>query len=255
MKQEYEKLTDQQIWDYEEKLKETEVEKQSYISVRIPLEQEYTREVSAINEKLKGLKDNYEFVRRTRRDGNCFYRAVGFSILHHIFKYQRRDDYHTLFINRMELYLEGAGFQKLVYEDYIEMLRESLQHISTLQSFEAFLEFFNQTSIADTIVILLRLTTSAYLRLNSDDFLPFIDTYPNMDEFCTAHVENMGKDADHVHITALSRALDLIIHIIYLDAHVDSHCVVHEFRGESSSIFQPMYLLYRPGHYDILEEK
>jgi ubiquitin thioesterase protein OTUB1 len=254
MKEDYDKCTDQQIWDYEEKLKETEAEKQNYISDRVSLKQEYAQDHSVLGTKLKALSEHYVYILHTRRDGNCFYRAVGFLILQHIFMLPKQDDYGTLFVNRMEVYMESVGFQKLVYEDYIQLIRECLAYLSSLTSLDSFLSFFNQPLVADTMVILLRLTTSAYLRLNLDEFLPFIDELSNIDEFCTVQVENMGRDADHVHITALSKALDLTITIAYLDARSDGECILHEFKGESSSIFQHMYLLYRPGHYDILEK-
>jgi ubiquitin thioesterase protein OTUB1 len=255
MKEEYEQCTDQQIWDYEEKLKECETEKQGYISDIIPLRQEYEHDHSAMREKLKALSQHYIYIRHTRRDGDCFYRAIGFLILQCIFLFHKQDDYNNLFLKRVEVYLESVGFQKLVYEDYIDVMKESLASLSTLSSPQSYLMFFNQPLIADTMVILLRLTTSAYLRLNADEFLPFIDDPTNIDEFCTVHVENMGRDADHIHITALSKAFNLDINIAYLDAHTDTECIVHEFKGDSPSIFQAMYLLYRPGHYDILEKK
>ena len=256
MKQEYENFTDQQIWDYEEKLKENEIEKQEYISKRFPLEHECSQNISILNKKLETLCESYGYVRRTRRDGNCFYRAVGFSILEHVFKYREQEDFEVFFVNRMKLYLESAGFQKLVYEDLCwNVIHECLKYLSTINSSDTFLDFFNQSTIADSIVVLLRLTTSAYLRLNSEEFLPFVENYSSMDEFCATNVENMGKDADHVHITALSKALDLVIYITYLDAHIDTECFIHIFKGESSSLFQAMYLLYRPGHYDILEKR
>jgi ubiquitin thioesterase protein OTUB1 len=253
MKEEYQKCTDQEIWDYEEKLK-TEYETQSYISSKIPLKQEFEQFDSIMSEKLKNLSSQFNVIRYTRRDGNCFYRAIGFLLLQHIFQFPTQCDYQNLFINPMEVYMESVGFQKFVYEDYIDIIKECLRSLMTLNNLEEFLLFFNQPIIADTIVILLRLTTSAYIRLNSEEFLPFIEGLPNIDEFCNIHVENMGRDADHVHITAISKALNLSIHISYLNSRENVPCVFHEFKGESNSLFETVYLLYRPGHYDILEQ-
>lgn len=59
----------------------------------------------------------------------------------------------------------------------------------------------------------------------------------------------MGKESDHIHIIALAGALDVAIRVEYMDRGAGASVTTHEFPDGS----QPkIWLLYRPGHYDIL---
>lgn len=82
----------------------------------------------------------------------------------------------------------------------------------------------------------------------------------------------MGEESDHVHITALSDALGVTIRVVYLDrssCDKDGGVSVnhHDFvptpsdgatadTSDTGSEPNPfIFLLYRPGHYDILYKK
>ena len=59
----------------------------------------------------------------------------------------------------------------------------------------------------------------------------------------------MGKESDHIHIIALTSALNVPVRIEYMDRG-DSGTVNHHDFPESSD--PRLTLLYKPGHYDIL---
>lgn len=59
----------------------------------------------------------------------------------------------------------------------------------------------------------------------------------------------MYKESDHIHIIALSSALDVGIRVRYMDRGQSTEAIAHDF-PEGSQIH--VHLLYRPGHYDIL---
>lgn len=134
------------------------------------------------------------------------------------------------------------------------------------------------------IIVHLRLLTSAYLRTHADDFVPFLFALeddprfvqggssggggpPTMENFCQLHVEPVQREADHLQIVALSRALSTPLRIAYLD---QSQTFAPEGEGEEggggavvnfiefecdtagSDDAIEGALLYRPGHYDIL---
>jgi len=62
-------------------------------------------------------------------------------------------------------------------------------------------------------------------------------------------VEPMNKESDHIHIIALSSALNVGVRVRYMDRGDSSEVIAHDFpEGCSPAI----HLLYRPGHYDIL---
>jgi ubiquitin thioesterase protein OTUB1 len=77
-------------------------------------------------------------------------------------------------------------------------------------------------------------------------------------DFCSAWVEPTGKEADQVMIQALARCLRQGIKVCYLDgsssqedeggaSFVDFEIEEGQGVGE-----EPLMLLYRPGHYDVL---
>ncbi|KAL5712028.1 ubiquitinyl hydrolase 1 [Ranunculus cassubicifolius] len=91
-----------------------------------------------------------------------------------------------------------------------------------------------------------------------------------LSQFCKASVEPMGEESDHVHITALSDALGVLIRVMYLyRSSCDASGVSvnnHDFIPSADSSLNAtnddgvhvkpvMTLLYRPGHYDILYPK
>jgi len=172
-------------------------------------------------------------------------------------------------------------FQAIVIEDFYEEIINLLQEISPQssktsdQKVNFLLQQFQSADISNSVVVYLRFLTSAFLKINADDYLPFLMDDPSilqlenngnpnniqpMDHFCNINVEAMGKESDEIHITALTTILRLPVQIAYLDGHLSSNsspevnfhhypAVEHdyEFLFDSS-----ITLLYRPGHYDIL---
>lgn len=66
-------------------------------------------------------------------------------------------------------------------------------------------------------------------------------------------VEPMAKESDHIHIIALTDALGVCVRVVYMDRGGDSSVNHHDFPEDGS---RPLvFLLYRPGHYDVLYQK
>ena len=113
--------------------------------------------------------------------------------------------------------------------DFWEPFRELLYRIHTtdpekveLTAHELILAL-NNPEISNSIVVYLRLVTSAFLKVNKKEFAPFLFAYegenldspPSMEDFCANHVEAIGKEADHLTISALSRALLTSLEVVY----------------------------------------
>jgi ubiquitin thioesterase protein OTUB1 len=59
----------------------------------------------------------------------------------------------------------------------------------------------------------------------------------------------MGKESDHIHIIALTTALDTSVQVEYMERGGEKNCNTHIFpEGGTPKV----RLLYRPGHYDVL---
>ncbi|KAF5375566.1 hypothetical protein D9615_009177 [Tricholomella constricta] len=207
----------------------------------------------------------FHSIRRTRGDGDCFYRSTAFAFVERLIHDPNPDSSvpDALGILQSTLpMLEAVGFQSLVYEDFYEALVSLIRNI--IEPDEAgmkltpvrLLQEFQTPEISNSIVVYLRLVTSAQIRLAQDDFAAVLfhpETAEHMDprHFCEHFVEAGGKEADHVQMTALCRALQLNIDVAYLDGRRNGAVDFVPIRPVTDKA-GPLVLLYRPGHYDIL---
>lgn len=154
--------------------------------------------------------------------------------------------------------LERAGFQKLAFEDFYDVTLEQFQQLPAFATDrDMLLVNFQSEEISNAIVMHLRFIASAYLRIHAAEYEPFLMVEQiSIDEFCAMHVEAFGRESDHLVIIALTKALQIPVHVIYLDGSANDAAAVHEFwPDESNKNKTPLRLIYRPGHYDILYEK
>ncbi|KAL1218726.1 OVARIAN TUMOR DOMAIN-containing deubiquitinating enzyme 1 [Cardamine amara subsp. amara] len=255
---------------------EEEAAKVPYVADKEPLSSlsaEYQSGSPILLEKIKILDDQYIAIRRTRGDGNCFFRSFMFSYLEHILESQDRAEVDRIKVNveKCRKTLQNLGYTDFTFEDFFALFLEQLDDI--LQGSEESInydELVNRSrdqSVSDYVVMFFRFVTAGEIRTRAEFFEPFITGLSNatVDQFCKSSVEPMGEESDHIHITALSDALGVAIRVVYLDrSSCDNGGVTvnhHDFvpvgttneKGEASAPF--ITLLYRPGHYDILYPK
>lgn len=146
--------------------------------------------------------------------------------------------------------LELAGFQKLAFEDFYDITLEQFEQLPQRASDpDMLLVNFQSEEISNAIVMHLRFVASAYLRIHSAEYEPFLEVEMiSIDEFCAMHVEAFGRESDHLHIIALSKALEVPVQIVYLDGSADEEAAVHDFwPDENNKQGKPLKLIYRPG--------
>jgi len=205
----------------------------------------------------------YHSIRRTKGDGDCFYRSTAFAFIERLINVPSPDVavLHTLEILESTLVmLKNVGFQSLVYEDFYEAFAALIRNVvepdedgMTLTPIRLVSEF-QIPERSNAIVYFLRLVTSAQIRVEPDFaavlFHPETGEYMEARLFCEHFVEAGGKEADHVQMTALCRALKLNIDVAYLDGRRSDSVDFVPIRSVDEG--DPIVLLYRPGHYDIL---
>ncbi|GAA6007564.1 hypothetical protein JCM11491_004208 [Sporobolomyces phaffii] len=299
-------LTDAEIAHLTATLREEQANARPLLDEVEPLErllEEYQPGTGYARKVQRLLDDGWTAFRRSRGDGDCFYRAFLFSLLS---SYLRRPAaYSAQLLSTFESLLpllSACGFEELVWSDFWEPLRDILQRMGPeekdggarkngeerLGPRELF-DLFNDQETNSCIIVHLRLVTSAYLRTHSDDFTPFLFALeddprfmreeggggggaPTMVDFCQYHVEPVNREADHLQIAALTRALGTPLRIAYLDqSGLTGAGLGGEPGGEGGGGGQVNFfefeednankdgivsvdgaLLYRPGHYDIL---
>ncbi|XP_027360369.1 ubiquitin thioesterase otubain-like isoform X2 [Abrus precatorius] len=238
---------------------------------------EYKSGSPILLEKIKVLDEQYAAIRRTRGDGNCFFRSFMFSYLEHILACQDQAEVDRIKANveKSRKALQTLGYADLTFEDFFALFLEQLECViqgkETSISHEELLLRSRDQSVSDYVVMFFRFVTSAEIQKRTEFFEPFILGLTNttVEQFCKSSVEPMGEESDHVHITALSDALGIPIRVVYLDRsscdtggvsvnHHDFMPVAGDLPNASCSSEKNdpfITLLYRPGHYDILYPK
>ncbi|KAL4077444.1 peptidase C65 Otubain-domain-containing protein [Scleroderma citrinum] len=193
-------------------------------------------------------------------DGDCFYRSLAFAYIDRLIRSNDREIAVATALSTLELgrsLLERANFDEIVYDLPYDVLVDLIKRIvsdSDRLTSDGLLKAFQDlegTQTPQYIVMYLRLLTSAQIRTEPDEFVAFImnpDTGMEIDvkEFCELFVDPMGKEADHVPIVALSRALQVHVKIPYLDGRrSDGKVESVEFNHDPSPSDQPLSLLYR----------
>uniref|UniRef100_A0A8C7W2C2 ubiquitinyl hydrolase 1 n=1 Tax=Oncorhynchus mykiss TaxID=8022 RepID=A0A8C7W2C2_ONCMY len=150
---------------------------------------------------------------------------------------------------KSKLDLVNQGFTEFTIEDFHNTFMDLLELCEKQPGLCELLGSFRDQSVSDYIVVYLRLLTSGYLQREHGFFQHFIEGGRSVKEFCQQEVEPMSKESDHIHIIALAQALNVSILVEYMDRGEGGSVNHHVFpEGSEPRVF----LLYRPGHYDIL---
>jgi ubiquitin thioesterase protein OTUB1 len=154
--------------------------------------------------------------------------------------------------------LLAAGFQEMAVIDFYDAYVENLNKIldGKIASSELLLkEVFQEPYMSNAIVVYLRFLTSAHLKKNDVLYEPFLeDNVISIDDFCSAQVEAMDREADELQLIALTKTMERIVKVAYLNAS-EGDLILHPFFPDDEKEAEkrkPILLLYRPGHYDIL---
>ncbi|CDO70422.1 hypothetical protein BN946_scf184999.g63 [Trametes cinnabarina] len=210
-------------------------------------------------------------IRRTRGDGDCFYRSLAFAYIEQILNAtepQLAALKALSILDQMPSQLKAVGFQELVFEDFHDAFADLIKAVveprvdGRLLTISSLLKAFNEPETSNSVVMYLRLLASAHIKGNPDSYAGFLlhpETAESMDpeSFCNNFVEAFGKEADHVQINALSSMLKVNINVAYLDGHDPNGRVSYvKFQDAAEDPdTEPVNLLYRPGHYDILDRR
>ncbi|XP_077028633.1 LOW QUALITY PROTEIN: ubiquitin thioesterase OTUB1 [Agelaius phoeniceus] len=213
------------------------------------LYKEYAEDDHVYQEKIKDLLQKYSYIRKTRPDGNCFYRAFGFAHLEALLEDGQELQRFKEVSARSKEELVAQGFTEFTIEDFHNTLMELIERVERRVPLPELLAAFNEPATSDYLVVYLRLLTSGCLQRHRRFFEQFLEGGRSIKEFCQQEVEPMCKESDHIHIIALARALHVSILVEYMDRGEGGATNPHVFPEGS----QPrVCLLYRPGHYDIL---
>ncbi|KAG1744369.1 peptidase C65 Otubain-domain-containing protein [Suillus lakei] len=208
------------------------------------------------------MNQGYTKIIRTKGDGNCFYRALAYAYLSSLV------DSPNLVYSAKSVIESGSRMmeQNFMDADIISTFCEPLMDLvdaignpdpNQMLTHDHLLSAFLENETSNCIVTYLRLLTTAQIQSASDDYAGFLfdDSGEPLEpiEFCRQYVDPLGKEADHVQVAALCRALKLHIRIAYLDGHSsDGQAHFQDITPPDGGKNKPLILIYRPGHYDVL---
>lgn len=203
--------------------------------------------------KIKHLSSQFPSFRRTRGDGNCFFRAFGFALLEALIANKQAGGSE---LERVTAVVEGSlaklvaiGYPEMTSEDFYEVFLEQFKAVADGADVNAVFATMNEDMTANYIITYLRMLTSGHMKMNEDDFAPFIEGGLSVQEFCNTEVDPMGVESGHLQIKALADCLGVGVQVAYLDRTEGNEVVVHTIPDGVPPL---VHLLYRPGHYDVI---
>jgi len=244
---------DEKIMAQEEAIEKQIASEQPLVGDRVNLAtllEEYSKDDDVYRSKIETLCTEYKSVRRTRGDGNCFFRAFGFRFFENLLGKEEEIQKLKEIVQGYANDLVTFGYNSFTIDDFKDVFIDELDKIAKTTNIKVLEETFNNSGSSDYIVVFLRLVVSCYLQKNFEFFQAFIEGYASIKDFCSHEVEPMYRESDHIHIIALTSALQIPVGIIYLDRTEQGKAAkAHCFPEDSTP---QIFILYRPGHYDII---
>lgn len=249
--------SDEDILVFENQIREEQVNVHPLISVTLPmsiLRDEY-QEGSNPNflAKIAELDAQYRMLRKTRGDGNCFFRAFSFGLVEAIWSLtkEKRTQHIAMLEANITKLLEDAGFDRVAYEDFYSELFVTLREDGTADYLAT--EWESAPHRSHSLVVLLRLVASAYLRAHTAEYEPFLwELETGMTTYCQRFVECLGVESDQIHIIVLGKALGVDVRVAYLDGGEGPLNTLYFKADDAEEAEICVNVLYRPGHYDLL---
>ncbi len=196
--------------------------------------------------KVQQLDLQYQILFPVLGDGNCYYRAVIWAIA-------LKNTENALEIIRKSR--AQITLDPICWEDFADDLENFLLEMKDKENKSEFL-LSKIEEIDKPSVVYLRMITAQYLRTNMEQFEPVVlglgSGTNSLDAFVRAEVEPLDKEADFPQCLALASALGIHVRVEYLDNNPGD---IRHIDFPECMTSPDIYLLYRPGHYDLLIPK
>ena len=244
------------ILDYENTLRKEIELTTPLISDELPISK-LTEEYKSNEEYLKSIENiskKYKTYRKVRRDGNCFYR----SFIYRLFEQACIRNDKVLFEKIKQKIIESKnlteknGYEWAVVQDFYEIfLKEFTECFNSLSEGiiprEYLDKLFSDNEKGNYMIYFIRFCLAAYLKENKDNYKSYIEI--DFDEWIRKEVEAIDHVADQIQIMACVNYFDVGVKIEYLNKFKNEVVKLPENKPDNEFF---IYLLFSPGHYDIL---
>ena len=209
---------------------------------------EYLNSVQIVTKK-------YNYIRKVRRDGNCFYRAFIYRIFEYICMKNDTQLYNNLLkkIEEVKELTAKNGYDWFLVEDFYNVFYgefcscfNSLNNEGT--SVRDYMDkLFQDKDKGNYLIYFIRFCIAAYLRENRMLYEVYIEG--SFDNWIAKEVEAIDNEADQIQIMACVNYFDIGVKIEYLNKHKNEVVKFPEDKKDEDIFIE---VLFTPGHYDIL---
>ena len=207
------------------------------------------------SKSIKTVTNKYKYIRKVRRDGNCFYR----SFIYRLFEYICMKNNNTLFEQIKKKILDSKdliqrnGYDWTFIEDFYKIFYTQFYYsFNSLQTkgvtVRDYLDaLFKDKETGNYLIYFIRFCIAAYLKENSFLYEVYVDM--PFQSWITNEVEAIDHEADQIQIMACVNYFDIGVKIEYLNPEKNEVVKFPEDKLDKD-IF--IIVLFTPGHYDIL---
>ncbi|KAI0008176.1 cysteine proteinase [Xylariaceae sp. FL0662B] len=229
--------------------------------------EEYAKADATYVAKTMALPQTYSHYRPIQGDGNCGWRAIAFAYFETLVQYgdinQLQGELARL--TSLNNFIQNVGgHSRWLFEDIVTETFDLFNEIITALSnghpaLGLVMAKFNDPSSSQSIVYHQRLLASSWLKGNYAQYEPWIAG--GVEHYIQDTIMPVDREIDHIGVVLLCDVLlkpaNMVLEIAYLDRsegiEVNVHRMPEEANGQDPAVLGPIiYLLYRPGHYDIL---
>ncbi|PQE05939.1 Peptidase C65 Otubain protein [Rutstroemia sp. NJR-2017a BBW] len=230
----------------------------------IVIAEEYAKADPIYVAKTAALPQKYSHYRPILGDGNCGWRAAGFSYFETLLRTSRSqvEEEIARMMSLNNLLTTVGGFEAWLFEDMVEETTTLLKDIAdametSIHTAEALiLQRFNMAENSNAIVYHFRLLASSWLQANAQDYEGFIPDGGGVGTYRKEWLEPPNTEIDHLGMTllidVLLKPIGFAVEIVYLDRSEGTQVNSHIIQAMDAKGGPMIHLLYRPSHYDIL---
>ncbi|KAI3382701.1 hypothetical protein SNEBB_006897 [Seison nebaliae] len=175
---------------------------------------------SPYSKNINKLLESFRAIRMIRGDGNCFYRSFAIGLLE-ILDSEQQINFLLRIVNEAKEFLIDNGYDEMTTDDcfsqweYILVEMKRYIRLPMEQRKKLINNVFLNLDESNYIIAAIRLISSYAIQFFWEDFQYFIDceTKPGesardaLRRFCQSTIEPIGRDIDHVTITALAKVM------------------------------------------------
>ncbi|KAL3420468.1 ubiquitin thiolesterase [Phlyctema vagabunda] len=235
----------------------------------VAIAQEYAKADPVYVAKTAHLPQIYSHYRPIAGDGNCGWRAIAFSYLETLLRtgdQERLQEEAARMRSLDNMLVKIGGFEEWMIEDFTENTHELLRELADTvhdpdHGLERITEKLNEDGTSSSIVYHLRMLAVSWLKGNADTYSGFIQDVNGVQGYGNV-LQSVNQEIDHLGMTllidVLLKPIGFAVEIVYLDRSEGTEANTHvmqevDTNGVPVNPDGPrIYLLYRPGHYDIL---